>query len=117
MGEGAAPLPRTTSSMSASSENLDAQLSQGAAAKRKGRFQIVDVPVDHKARVARSSSLASFTDGRRATEGNAASPPGPSMSLLLPTLKVPLSVGLECEPPRLWSSETAAEQGVWVTAV
>jgi hypothetical protein len=70
------------------------QLSQGAAAKRKGRFQIVDVPLDPKARVGRSTSLASFTDGRRATEGSVASPTGPSMSLLLPTLKV-------CAPPPL----------------
>lgn len=92
-----APLPRTTSSMSTSSENLDAQTSQGAAAKRKGRFQIVDVPVDPKARVARSSSLASFTDGRRTTEGNVASPTGPSIGLLLPTLKVRPHFDLVCE--------------------
>ena len=87
-GEGPPPLPRTSSSMSASGESMDAQLSQGAAAKRKGRFQIVDVPLDPKARVARSSSLAAFPDNRRSIESSAASPTGPSMSLLLPTLRV-----------------------------
>ena len=81
--------PPSRSSSNLSSDGLDTQLSQGAAAKRKGRFQIVDVPLDVKARPGRSASMASFGEGtRRATEGSASSPTGPSVSLLLPTLKV-----------------------------
>ena len=80
-GEGKEGLARSISNLSAE----EMQLSQGAAAKRKGRFQIVDDP-DAKGRVSRSGSEASFAG--RGREGSMPSPTSPAVTLLLPALKV-----------------------------
>ena len=81
-GEGREGLSRSISNMSAE----EMQLSQsGAAAKRKGRFQIVDDP-DAKGRVNRSTSEASFA-GRREGSMHLPSPTSPAVTLLLPALK------------------------------